>query len=228
MKLQRAIVYRILLYCAGIVVMSLGLALNVKSHLGVAPILTTPTVLADIAGWEFANMLFAFYALFILLQFLLCRKSFRLFDLIQLPVGLGITRLVALGTKLIPTSEESHIAVKIIVLILAIIITGIGVALTVDMKLLPNPADGLAAAVGERFKVGLGMGKNIVDITSVIVALIISLIWSHTLGPIGIGTIAAGLLVGRVIAIFNKKFRTKLETAAGIAINKEEEEKGEK
>ena len=209
-------VQRILLFILGIAVLSIGLALNVKSYLGVAPILTTPSVIAEITGWGFPDMLFLFYMLFILLQFVLCREQFRLFDLVQLPIGLGITRLIAICTMLIPTSPESPMAVKIIVLILAIIVTGIGVALHVDMQIAPNPADGLADAVGERFKVGLGMGKNIVDITSVVISFFIGMVFLHSVGSIGIGTLAAGLLVGRVIGIFNKLFLQKLQTAAGI------------
>jgi uncharacterized membrane protein YczE len=207
---------RVLLYCAGVVIMSLGLALNVKCYLGVAPILTIPRVLSQMTGWEFSNMLFAFYALFIGMQFLLLRKKFRVFDLIQFPIGLGITRLVALFTRLIPTSEQSPIVIKIIILAMAIIVTGIGVALSVDMKIAPNPADGLAAAVGEVIGKGLGMGKNIVDISSVVVAFVISMIHFHSLGPIGFGTLAAGLLVGRVIALFNKICLKKLEMISGM------------
>ena len=207
---------RICLYCVGIVIMSLGLSLNVKSYMGVAPILTIPRVVSEIFQWEFSNVLFMFYGLFILLQFFLKQKLFRPFDLIQFPIGLGITRLVAIFTLLIPTSETTILPYKCIILVLAIVTTGIGVALTVDMKIAPNPADGLAAAVGERFGIELGMGKNIVDISSVIIAFIISMLHSRNLGPIGIGTVAAGLLVGRVIAIFNKKYRRKLEAAVGI------------
>ena len=201
---------RILVYCAGIIIMSTGLALNVKSFLGVAPVLTVPRVLSDIVGWDFSNMLFVFYAGFIVLQFILRGKQSRPFDLIQFPIGLAITRFVALVTKLIPSSETSPIALKILILILAIVVTGIGVAMSVDMKIAPNPADGLAAAIGERFGIGLGMGKNILDISSVVIAFIISMLHSHTLCPIGIGTVAAGLLVGRVIAAVNRKFGSKL------------------
>lgn len=222
MKKNKINIPRIVLYCAGIVIMSLGLALNVKSHLGVAPILTLPNILSEIVGWEFSNMLFVFYSLFIVLQIVLRRKNFKIYELLQFPVGLGITRLVALFTTIIPTSENTHLAIRIGVLVLAIVVTGIGVALSVDMKLLPNPADGLAAAVGEKLKKGLGFGKNIVDISSAVIALIISLIYSHSLGPVGIGTIAAGLLVGRMIAIFNKLFGEKLNKVVGLLNNGEE------
>ena len=205
---------RIALYLAGIIIMSLGLSLNVKAYLGVAPVLTLPHVLSDLLGMEFSNMLFLFYMLFIVLQFVLNRKQFRPVDLVQFPMGLFITRLVALFTRLIPTSDTSALPVKCAVLVLAIIVTGIGVALSVDMKIAPNPADGLAAAIGERLGKGLGMGKNLLDISTALIALVISLIFRHGPGPVGFGTIAAGLLVGRVIAFFNARFREKLETIA--------------
>ena len=207
---------RLFLYIAGIIIMSLGLSLNVKSYLGMAPVLTMPGVISDIFHLSFSNTLFAFYGLFILLQYLLDKGHFRMYDLIQLPVGFLITRMVALFTSIIPSSSESPIVVKGVILILAIIVTGIGVAVSVDMRIVPNPADGLATALGERTGKGLGTGKNIVDLTSVIIALIISLCHNHNIGPVGIGTVAAGLFVGRVIALFNKKYKSRLEKTAVI------------
>lgn len=207
---------KLFLYIAGIIIMSLGLSLNVKSYLGMAPVLTMPGVISDIFHLSFSNTLFAFYGLFILLQYLLDKGHFRMYDLIQLLVGFLITRMVALFTSIIPSSSESPIVVKGVILILAIIVTGIGVAVSVDMKIVPNPADGLASALGERTGKGLGTGKNIVDLTSVIIALIISLCHNHNIGPVGIGTVAAGLFVGRVIALFNKKYKSRLEKTAGI------------
>ncbi|MEI3234710.1 MAG: hypothetical protein V8S33_10005 [Intestinibacter bartlettii] len=35
--------------------------------------------------------------------------------------------------------------------------------MTVNMKLVPNPADGLAQAVGDLLNKGLGFGKNTID-----------------------------------------------------------------
>lgn len=39
--------------------------------------------------------------------------------------------------------------------------------MTVNMKLVPNPADGLAQAVGDLLNKGLGFGKNAIDLFSV-------------------------------------------------------------
>lgn len=203
--------------------MAFGLSLNVKSYLGVAPILTLPGVIARILHFDFSMMLFFFYVIFILMQMLLKGKGFKAMDWLQFPIGLLVTRIVAFFTAIIPTTEDTSLIVRFFVLAAAIIVTGVGVAVSVSMDMAPNPADGLANALGERFSLGLGIGKNIVDITSVVIAFVIGMCKYHNLGTIGIGTLLAGLLVGRVIACFNYLYGQKLKLFAGI---KKEEECG--
>ncbi len=173
--------------------------------------------------FDFSIMLFFFYVIFILMQMLLKGKRFKAMDWLQFPVGLLVTRMVAFFTAIIPTTEDTPLVIRFCVLAAAIIVTGVGVAISVSMDMAPNPADGLANALGERFSMGLGMGKNIVDITSVVIAFIVGMCRYHNLGTIGIGTLLAGLLVGRVIACFNHLYGQKLKMYAGI---KKEEECG--
>lgn len=48
---------------------------------------------------------------------------------------------------------------RLLVLALAIILTGIGAAVTVDVNIVPNPANGLARVLGERCGKNMGFGK---------------------------------------------------------------------
>ncbi|MBM4761210.1 hypothetical protein GNT69_02770 [Bacillus sp. B15-48] len=197
--------------------MSFGLALNVKSYLGVAPILTMPLSVSEMMNWNFAFTLFLFYILFILLQVPLKGKNFKVFDFMQFPISLVISKLLDIFTGWIWITEEDSILIRLIVLGLAIVLTGIGVAMSVAMKKAPNPADGLAQAIGERFRFGLGTGKNILDLLSIGIAFIISMVYFHYPIGIGIGTVAAGLLVGRVIAVFNRMCKKRLDDMTGIS-----------
>ena len=201
--------------------MAFGLSLNVKSYLGVAPVLTLPEVIARMLHFNFSIMLFFFYVIFIFMQMVLKGKNFKAMDWLQFPIGLLVTRIVAFFTAIIPTTENSSLMTRFWVLAAAIIVTGVGVAISVSMNVAPNPADGLANALGERFSLGLGMGKNIVDITSVVIAFVIGMCKYRNLGSIGIGTLLAGLLVGRVIACFNHLYGQKLKMFVGM--NKDEE-----
>ena len=94
--------------------------------------------------------------------------------------------------------------------------TAIGIALTVGMKLIPNPADGFAKTLGDVLGKGVGFGKNIADVISVTITAAISLIASGRLVGIGLGTILAMIFVGRVVALFNRLFEQRLLTLAGL------------
>lgn len=211
------IVKQYVVYLLGIVILSFGLALNVKSYLGVAPILTMPLAVSTILDWNFPFTVLLFYILFIILQVPLKGKKFRAMDLLQLPISFVISKLLDIFTGIIPVTESDPIFIRAIVLTLAIIVTGIGVAMSVAMNKAPNPADGLTHAFSGRFNIGLGTSKNIIDLTSIGVSFILAMYYLRKTVGIGIGTVAAGLFVGRVIAIFNKMFKKQLDEIAGTA-----------
>ena len=86
-------------------------------------------------------------------------------------------------------------------LILAIVITGVGASLTVGMKIVPNPADGLASVIGEKCHKGFGFGKNFFDGISIVISLIIGFVFTSDILGIGLGTVISMIFTGRVIAL---------------------------
>ena len=74
-----------------------------------------------------------------------------------------------------------------LVLALGLVLTGVGAAMTVDMQLVPNPADGIVSSISER------TGKEL-----------------------GLGTILSMIGVGRVIYLFNRAARVPLRRKAGL------------
>ena len=99
---------------------------------------------------------------------------------------------------------------RIAVLLISVVLVGTGAALTLDMRLIANPGDGLVQAVSDRTGIELGLTKNIVDITCVTVTCILTLTAAHRIIGVGLGTLAAMLGIGRVIAIINKLFGKRL------------------
>ena len=100
---------------------------------------------------------------------------------------------------------------RLLVLVLAIILTGIGAAATVDVNIVPNPADGLARVLGERCGKNMGFGKNLFDFSAIVISLAIGLIDAGRPVGIGIGTVIAMVCTGRVIAAFNHFAKKKIE-----------------
>ncbi len=94
---------------------------------------------------------------------------------------------------------------RILVLFAAIFITGLGASLSLAMDIVPNPADGLADAVGRRIRRDVGMGKNLIDFVSVAISLALGLLLAHRILGVGLGTVAAVLLTGRVYALVHHR-----------------------
>ena len=201
--------YRGVLYCIGLILLALGLILNTKTGLGVAPVITIPYSISNIWGVNLGNATLCIYILCVFGQMILRGKKFRSFDLLQIPMSVIFSRIMNIFNDMISINSDS-LVINLILLVVAIILTGIGVAMSVEMKVVPNAADGLAHAIAEKTGKGLGLGKNILDISCAVAAVVIGIVFSGKIVGIGLGTLAAMLFVGRVIALFNKFFKEKM------------------
>ena len=88
---------------------------------------------------------------------------------------------------------------RLVALAVAIVLIGVGACLSVRMRLIPNPGDGVVLALSERTGWKLGASKNAFDIANVLLALAIGLAARGQIVGVGIGTILAMLGVGRVV-----------------------------
>lgn len=115
--------------------------------------------------------------------------------------------ILALGLTL---STKADLGVSPIIAVSFCISKITGAALSLDMRLIANPGDGLVQAVSDRTGIDLGLSKNIVDITCVTLTCILSMTVSHRILGVGIGTLIAMLGIGRVIALVNKLLGDRL------------------
>lgn len=206
---------RIIIYIIGMLVLALGLILNTKTGLGASAIMSVAYTVSEGTGWNLGNMTFLLYCAFVAAEFVIKGRNRSWFDLLQLPLSLVFTRFMNLFKGLIPY-ESGYLPTDLIVLVLAIVFTGIGAAMTVDMRLIPNPGDGIVSAVAGCIHKELGLTKNIFDLGCVIVSILVGLLFGNPLLGIGLGTIISMFGVGRVIAIFNRICKRALVRAAGL------------
>ena len=219
---KRKLINRLLSYGLGIVILALGITLNTKTGLGVSALVSIAYTVANAWNLNFALMTFLLYTCFALIEvglkwgFLPPLRKVIWKDLLQIPFSLAFSLLLNVFGGIIPVAE--HVGAQIVMLVLAIVCTGIGAAMIVDIHLIPNPADGLAQTLGMVTKKGMGLGKNLLDCSCVGISAVIGLVARGRLIGIGIGTIAAMIGVGRVVALFNRCFETKLCRTAGVEI----------
>lgn len=204
---------RILVYVVGMFILALGLTLNTKANLGVSPIISVPYSISQITGLNFGDLTFVVYAMFVVVQIIIhirLKNHKRIAsDILQLPLSLIFTRLLNIFTVHIPTSQ--NLGIRFIILTFAIICTGIGAAMSLSMQIVPNPGDGIVQALAERFDKSVGITKNWFDCLNLSITLCISLFIAHQIVGVGIGTVIAVEGVGRVIALFNHIFESKIE-----------------
>lgn len=213
--MKRQEIYRIAYYCLGLVFLALGITLNTKTGLGVSPLISVPNCVAELANLNLGNCIAVYYSLMVVAQIFIKGKSFRFIDFLQAPMSVVFTRLINLFNANLDFTT-APIAVRLILLILAIVCTGIGAAITVDMRLIPNAADGMVGALSDRLGKDMGLVKNLVDLGAVIVTAIIGIVFAGKLLCIGVGTILTVLGTGRVVAIFNRIAKKKICKQSGL------------
>ena len=193
---------RRVVYLVGVILLACGIALNTKTDLGVAPILSVAFVLSELSGIPFSLMSFFYYCFLILLQLILLGRRFEQLQWLQLAASFLTSFFIGVFSRLIPAAGS--LPLRIAFLLLAILLTGTGIILSVGAKFVPNPGDGMANAIALRTGKNLGFSKNLLDILSFLVALSLGLLFRGRLLGVGAGTVVTMLLTGRAVALLQK------------------------
>ncbi len=210
------VLWRILFYLLGVIILALGLTLNTKTLLGVSAIISVPYTISILSGINFGNMTFIVYTLMVLAQMWIKGKNRTWTDLLQIALSLVFTRLLNLFNDLIIINDPGMI-MKSVLLITAVLFTGIGAAVTVNMHIVANPGDAFVAAIADRIHKSMGLTKNIVDIICVCISCCTGLVFSGRVSGVGPGTLVSMIMVGRVIAGFNLLLKDKMAAITGLS-----------
>lgn len=210
-------VNRWIFYILGMVVLAAGITLNTKTGLGVSPIISVAYCVSQIFELNFGDMTFVLYGIFVVVQLFLRERRERLATLLRFPLSLVFSRLLNLCSACIPYQAAAHsLPENLAVLALAIVLTGVGVALTVNMRLVPNPGDGIVQALSDRTGWELGLCKNLTDGTCFLLAVSMCMLTIRRVIGIGIGTVLSMVVVGRVLAVVNRLLKERMCRAAGV------------
>lgn len=240
--MKKQMIYRTVFYIMGLLLLALGITLNTKAGLGVSPIISVAYCTSQILNFNLGNTTLGLYTVFVVMELVLHairqrrqekqtdevlghanrvdRKLIFLMDILQIPLSIVFTRFMNLFSDLIPNLGElgnsaPEFAQKLIMLLVALILTGIGAAMSLDMRIVPNPGDGIVQAIADCIHKSVGFTKNCFDVCNVTLTITISLVCSGRLYGIGVGTILSVIGVGRVIAFFNHFAKEKMTGLAG-------------
>ena len=226
-------VYRGGFYLAGLLLLALGLTCNTQTGLGVSPIISVSYCIASVWDLNFGDITFLQYSCFVILQMILhairdrrlrrqgmrpaySLKRMLLTDLLQLPLSLVFTRFLNLFDLWIPDFSGSPIPERLLALLAAMVLTGVGAAMSLNMRLIPNPGDGIVQTLADFTGKSVGLAKNCFDALNIAAAILLGLLWTGRLAGVGVGTVCAVIGIGRVVALFNRLYKSKITALAQV------------
>lgn len=212
--MKKQLVWRGGLYLSGMITIAMGITLSTKSGIGISPSTSAQYALSNWLGTPFSATVFAVYMVMVAAQMIIRRRGCWK-HLLQIPSSIVFTSFLNWFGTLADISCTLFWQ-KLTVSVLGSVLVGVGFAVMVNMQIIPNPPDGLIFEVSEATGKDLGFWKNAFDITFVILAGIIDMIADGKLISIGLGTVLAMIITGRVVYICNRSFCKKLVKLAGL------------
>ena len=205
MENKRTLTNRLICYFVGLFIMTIGIALSVKSDLGVSPVSSIPYTLTVCWDIEMGKATILFHCVLIVIQILILRKNFKLKSLLQLPVGIVFGYFTTFCNTLagyLPSTDNYFL--RICMILISVVLVAIGIFMYLPADIMPLAGEGVMQAVSDTIKVEFSKVKVAFDVTMVIVSLVTCLIVLHTLGSVGVGTVIASLMVGMVLGWIKK------------------------
>ena len=198
---------RLPMYFVGLFMMTIGIALSVKSNLGVSPVSSIPYTITCVWGLEMGKATILFHVVLVIIQLLLLRKKFKPVQLLQIPVGVVFGYFTTFCNYLVsflPTPQ--NLGIRIFMLLASAFFIALGIFLYLPTDLIPLAGEGCMQAVSTVTHVEFSKVKICFDCMMVLVSAITCLVLLHSLGSVGIGTVIAAVLVGTLVGFITRAF----------------------
>ena len=212
-KLSAYILKRYLLLLVGLSIMAFGVAFSIKASLGTSPISSVPYVVSLFTPLTVGTATITMHCVFILLQILILRKNYHPVQLMQLPVAFFFGYLTDFGVWAVQGITCNTYWQQWIVCLIGILLVAVGVSFEVKAGVVVLAGEGVVLAICKVLpKVKFGYMKVGFDVTLVVIACILSIVFTGRLQGVREGTVAAALLVGLIAKQLGKLLaRWKLE-----------------
>ncbi len=198
-KLPVGLLKRYLLLLVGLSIMAFGVAFSIKASLGTSPISSVPYVVSLFTPLTVGTATITMHCVFILLQILILRKNYHPIQLMQLPVAFFFGYLTDFGVWAVQGIQCNTYWQQWIVCLIGILLVAVGVSFEVKAGVVVLAGEGVVLAICQVFsKVKFGYMKVGFDVTLVIIACILSFVFTGRLQGVREGTVAAALLVGLI------------------------------
>ena len=200
-QLNRLSVYilkRYLLLLLGLSIMAFGVAFSIKASLGTSPISSVPYVVSLFAPLTVGTATIIMHCVFIVMQILILRRDYHPIQLMQLPVAFFFGYLTDFGVWAVQGISYDTYWQQWILCIIGIFLVAAGVSLEVKAGVVVLAGEGVVLAICKVLPVKFGHMKVGFDVTLVVVACLLSVVFTGQLQGVREGTVAAAIFVGLI------------------------------
>lgn len=205
-------VRRYILFVISLFFAALGVAFTKHGELGVSPISSAANVMScRFDALSMGTWLIIWNCILILGQILILRSNFQLIQLLQVPLSFIFGWFTDLGMKIVSFIPTELYPVRLLMVGAGVVILGFGISLAVTANVIMNSGEAFVKAVSDTLHKDFGNVKILFDISNVLFALILSLVFfNFTIVGIREGTVISALLTGVVVNFFNKRINEPL------------------
>ncbi len=204
---------RYALFIISLFISALGVAVTKKGALGVSPISSVANVLSlRFTALTLGNWLIIWNCVLILGQILILGKRFRLIQLLQVPLSFLFGYFTDFGMWLVSFFEAEAYIMRIALVVSGTLILGFGISLSVIANVIMNSGEAFVKAVSDTVHKEFGNVKIAFDISCVVMAVVLSLIFFNLrIEGTREGTVIAALLTGLSVKFFTRLVKKPVE-----------------
>ena len=195
---------RYIVYLISLFIISLGASLSIKANLGTSPLICIPYVCSLISNLSVGTTSFLFSVLLILIQVILLKGGFEKRQYLQLVIGTIFSVFIDFTLFLVDFLNPTDYFSQLALLIVSCVVMAFGVLLEIKTEVVYIPGDGFIVAISKVLKKEFGKVKPYCDVSFVVVATILSVVFLGYLAGVREGTVISAVIIGSIVRVFKK------------------------
>ncbi len=203
---------RYILFIISLFFSAVGVAFTKHGELGVSPISSVANVMScRFDSLSLGTWLIIWNCILIIGQIALLDKKFQPIQLLQIPLSFLFGWFTDFGMWMVSFIPVNNYAVRILMIIAGVAILGFGISLSVVANVIMNSGEAFVKAVSDKLDKEFGNVKIGFDISCVMLALVLSMIFfDFSIVGTREGTVISALLTGVFVKFFNGRLNCPL------------------
>ena len=205
------LIRRYFIFIISLFINAIGVAFITKALLGTSPITSINYVLSMFTPLSMGQWTIISNIIFVLLELFFITRKELLSDLrgflLQIPISLCFGLFIDLAMGMLYGVIPSSYVEKLLTLLLGCVVLAAGIALEVKANVAMTSGEYFVRVISLRFKKEFGYVKLGFDITLVLLACLLSLLFMSDIQGVREGTVIAALAVGPIVHFLSPYYR---------------------